>query len=87
MPNAVQKLKRLCAQLFCYIAPQLSQLPLSGSAGYEAVSGSRKFRKEWPGHLPTILTENSIKMLQNFKEKRSRGFLVTPSPTKSAVDY
>ena len=54
---------------------------LSGTAGYQAVRGSRKFRKEWPGHLPAILTENSIKILQNFKEKRSgRGFLVPPPP-------
>ena len=47
----------------------------------QAVRGSRKFRKEWPGHLPAILTENSIKMLQNFIEKRSgRDFLVGGPP-------
>ena len=36
--------------------------------------GSRKFRKGWLEHLPAVLdtfyfSENSIKIIQNFKEK------------------
>ena len=34
--------------------PQLSPLLLSGTAGYQSISGSRKFRKEWPGHSASI---------------------------------
>ena len=50
--------------------------------------GSRKFRQGWPGHMPAIQSEDSIKIIQNFKEKGVVAASSAHPPPKSALtDY